>query len=100
MILCTCIVGTIQMQFFAKTSDKLNLKWCQIRLRGRGLMSPMRSPTAEEDVLFVIALYATSSGLSLQVLNAQWVVLGIFFILNKKFLLQMFVMHIVKCTFF
>ena len=42
-------------------------------------MSPMRSPTAEEDVLFVIALYATSSGLNLQVLNAQWVVLGIFF---------------------
>ena len=71
------------MQFFAKTSDKLNLKWCQIRLRGRGLMSPMWSPTAEEDVLFVIALYATSSGLSLQVLNAQWVVLGIFFSLNK-----------------
>ena len=45
-------------------------------------MSPMWSPTAEEDVLFVIALYATSSGLSLQVLNSQWVVLGIFFSLT------------------
>ena len=56
MMLRVCIVGTIRMQFFAKTSDKLNLKWCQIRLRGRGLMSPMWSTTAEEDVLFVIAL--------------------------------------------
>ena len=28
------------MQFFAKTSDKLNLKWCQIRLRGEGIDVP------------------------------------------------------------